>query len=195
MITKDATELDRQGMRLAFLTAGHSKCHRDQVGCAIYYRTGGTVTGRNGHPRRTADDGSCLRDELKVESGTHIETGFCTHAEQNALLFSDFSRLEGCRIYITRKPCGSCLKSLMQSGASDVYYVGSLGLEELNLIRRLDPASVFWSADEYTGPEITRWRSETHLAFALTAEEMGHVSLPGESGSVAKTANPNYNKK
>jgi dCMP deaminase len=44
------------------------------------------------------------------------------HAEQNALVLSDMSRMRGGTIYVTRKPCWTCQKLIMNSGLDRLVY-------------------------------------------------------------------------
>lgn len=176
---------------LCLSVAQRSKCHRRYVGCVIRYIDGGMVTGRNGHPRNTAEDDRCLRSEIGVASNTGVEMGFCTHAEENALLFCDFSRMKGSEVFISDHPCPKCLKALMQCGASAVYYYGSLEELSLLMIKRLKPKVEFWSIDSSMKPDLGMWvTSETQRAFVLTVDEEERIlESARRSAFAAKTAN------
>jgi dCMP deaminase len=106
-------------------------CRRRQHGAIIVKGNRIVATGYNGGP---SGRGSCLKgdcprgllsyDELKTMTSYDEGPGRCIaiHAEQNALLYSDRSKIEGGTIYVTGKPCPTCRRLIGGSGLSRLVY-------------------------------------------------------------------------
>ena len=77
------------------------------------------ATGYNGAPSGMADclELGCLRDELKIPSGTKHEICRGVHAEQNVIIQASLHgvSLEGSTIYCTHTPCILCAKMLVNA--------------------------------------------------------------------------------
>ena len=74
-------------------------------------------TGYNGAPSGAEDclELDCLRDELKIPSGTRHEICRAVHAEQNAIIHARGTSLAGSTIYGTHTPCILCAKMLVNA--------------------------------------------------------------------------------
>lgn len=85
-------------------------------------------TGYNGAPqgvRSCGDRGTCFRDEHHIPSGTQHERCYAVHAEQNALIFAakHGNSTQGSTLYVTARPCGVCLRLIVQAGVREVVYL------------------------------------------------------------------------
>lgn len=131
---------DRYFLNIADAVAKKSKCLKRQVGCVIIDRYNRICsTGFNGRPRNCEEVKICKRQD--VESGTnfHIHCGE-VHSEQNALIFSNFSEIQGGSIYITCAPCEQCALLIMQSGINNVVFYNDKRKDGVKLIRSLKPS-------------------------------------------------------
>lgn len=106
-------------LAIAETVALRADCSRRQVGCVIVDANRRVVsTGYNGSPRGGPSCllGACPRATSGVSPGSSYDTGvgvcIALHAEQNALLYSDYSRITGGTAYITDKPCDGCTRLL-----------------------------------------------------------------------------------
>lgn len=103
---------------VAFAIAQRADCTRRQVGAVIVDHYDRIIsTGRNGSP---PGGPSCLRgecprglityEELPKDSSYDSGVGLCVavHAEANAIIFGDPSRMRGGTMYVTEKPCVGC---------------------------------------------------------------------------------------
>lgn len=120
---------DRRFMDMCKLVSSWSTCARAgrQVGSIIVKNKRIIATGYNGAPMgimSCTEKGHCVRDLLKIESGTRQEICFATHAEQNALIQA--ARLgiavDGATIYITHQPCAICTKLIINAGIKRIVY-------------------------------------------------------------------------
>src|SRR4051812_8832917 len=90
-------------------------CRRMKVGAGIFSKDHRVIsTGYNGSPAGESGclEGACPRgllsfDEVAPFSSYDSGPGKCTsiHAEQNALLYSDWTERQGGTMYTTYKPC------------------------------------------------------------------------------------------
>jgi len=107
---------DEYFMKLARLVATRSTCLRRRVG-AVY----------NGAPSGMAHclDIGCIRDQLKIPSGTRAEICRGIHAEQNAIIQCAVYGIptEGSTIYVTHQPCTVCTKILIGAGIKRIVYL------------------------------------------------------------------------
>ena len=119
-----------------------SNCPRRKFG-ALLLDPGRNVIlmdGYNGGPRGggTLCGGEvCLRDELKVESGTRMEIG-CHHAEMNVICNAAANgvRCRGAWLIVTGEPCLMCSKMIHHAGITRVLvveggYLGENGVQYL----------------------------------------------------------------
>lgn len=103
-------------MEMAFMASTRGTCPRLQVGCIIVKDNEVISMGYNGAPSKYPD---CL------EKGCMMEKGGCTrtvHAEANALLRADYSKLEGAHLYCTDYPCSHCARMIRNTGITQLYY-------------------------------------------------------------------------
>lgn len=75
--------------------------------------------GYNGFPNHCSDDDFPWD---KSESYLESKKPYVVHAELNAILNSTMN-LKGCTLYVTLFPCNECVKAIIQSGISKVYYL------------------------------------------------------------------------
>lgn len=114
-------------MQLAKLVATRSTCIRRQVGAVLVSNKRILATGYNGVPRglKHCLEIGCIRDELKIPSGTRAEICRAVHAEQNAIIqcaiYGGVSS-EDSTIYITHQPCSVCTKILINAGVKRIVY-------------------------------------------------------------------------
>ena len=110
-------------------TSTRSSCNRLHVGCLLVKDNRIISQGYNGflsgHPHKSV-----------VINDHEIAT---IHAEQNAII--DCAKrgvsCEGAIAYITHYPCIQCLKMMVQSGISKIYYINDYK-NEYKLIEELD---------------------------------------------------------
>lgn len=120
---------DKRFMDLALMVSSWSTCARvdRQVGSVIVKNNRVIATGYNGAPSGIMDcveRGYCIREKLKIESGTRAEICFSTHAEQNALVQAAKMGIavDGSTIYVTHRPCVICTKLLINAGIKRIVY-------------------------------------------------------------------------
>jgi dCMP deaminase len=107
---------DEYFLKVAAVVSERSTCLRHHVGAVAVKDKHILSTGYNGAPAGLKDCLSlgCLRDELKIPSGTRHEICRAVHAEQNAIIQAALHgvSLEGATIYATHTPCVLCAKML-----------------------------------------------------------------------------------
>lgn len=120
---------DVRFMEMAQLVATWSSCFRDgrQVGAVITKNKRILTTGYNGAPagvKSCVEKGECMRDKLKIQSGTRAELCYAVHAEQNAIIQAAKLgvSVEGATLYCTHQPCSICAKMIVNSGIARVMY-------------------------------------------------------------------------
>ena len=105
---------DEYFMTIAKQVATRSTCLRRRVGAVLVREKRILATGYNGAPRgmRHCAETGCLREKMKVPSGTRHEICRALHAEMNALLQAATHgvRVEGSDLYCTTQPCVLCAK-------------------------------------------------------------------------------------
>lgn len=94
------------------------------------------LLGYNGAPRgrKNCDElGSCIREDLKVPRGERYELCRSVHAEQNAIISVERSKMLGATMYLCGKshengafvensnPCSLCKRMIINSGIKDIY--------------------------------------------------------------------------
>lgn len=111
---------DTYFMKMALLVAERSTCRRHHVGAVIVRDRRILTTGYNGAAAGTKDclQLGCLRNELKIPSGTRHEICRAIHAEQNAIIQAGLhgTTTRGATIYCTHSPCILCAKMLVNAG-------------------------------------------------------------------------------
>ena len=112
-------------MNVADTVSKRSRCSRAQIGAVIVSKDQRiSSTGYNG-PAATLDvEGDCIdwcpRAQGVVPLDNLYDACPSIHAEANALLYVDRSRVEGGTIYITDVACLQCAKLVSNSGISRV---------------------------------------------------------------------------
>jgi len=129
---------DEYFMNIAREVSRRSTCTRRQIGAIIVSDVGEIKsTGYNGNPRGIphCDDIGCIRDKLKIPSGTRMETCTAVHAEQNALIQAG-TNARGGTVYSTIVPCPICARMILNAQIRRVVYSGDYsdvaGLDILN---------------------------------------------------------------
>jgi len=120
---------DHRFMEMARLIAGWSSCYRKgrSIGAVLVKDKRILTTGYNGAPagiKTCRDRGECLRDKLGIPSGTHAETCYAIHAEQNAIIQAAKLGIsvDGATLYCTHQPCSVCAKMIVNVGIRRVIY-------------------------------------------------------------------------
>lgn len=113
-------------MQLASLVATRSTCLRRNVGAVLVNNKRILATGYNGAPRgmKHCLEVGCIRDKMKIASGTRAELCRAVHAEQNTVIQCAIYGVssEGSTIYITHQPCTICTKMLINAGIKRIVY-------------------------------------------------------------------------
>ena len=115
-------------MGLAHQVATRSTCERRHVGAIAVTEDHRILgTGYNGAlPGAPHCDelGGCLRNRLNVPSGERQEICRAQHAEAN--ICNSAARygvcLDGATIYVTNRPCSTCVKAMVTSGIKKVVF-------------------------------------------------------------------------
>ena len=110
---------DEYFLKIASVVAERSTCLRHHVGAVAVKDKHILTTGYNGAAARLKDclELGCLRDEMKIQSGTRHEICRAIHAEQNVIIQAALHgvNLEGATIYCTHTPCILCAKMLVNA--------------------------------------------------------------------------------
>ena len=117
---------DEVWLNVAEDVAEHSRCTRRQVGAlAVGPDNRYVVPGYNGPPAGWPFDGPC--DTWCPRAGVTREEAcpgysdcHAVHAEENALLYADRTRIEGGTLYVTTAICSGCAKPIANSGVAAV---------------------------------------------------------------------------
>jgi dCMP deaminase len=113
-------------MELAKLVSTRSTCLRRAVGAVLVRGKRILSTGYNGAPpgMKHCLEIGCVRDKLKIPSGTRAEICRAIHAEQNAIIQCAAYGLssQNSTIYITHQPCTICTKILIGAGVERIVY-------------------------------------------------------------------------
>ena len=111
--------LDEYFLKIASVVAERATCHRHHMGAIAVRDKHILTTGYNGAPAGAKDclELGCLRDELKITSGTQQEICRAIHAEQNVIIQAGLHgvSLAGATVYCTHTPCVLCAKMLVNS--------------------------------------------------------------------------------
>ena len=110
---------DEYFLKIASVVAERSTCRRHHVGAVAVRNKHILATGYNGAPSGLKDclELGCLREEMKIPSGTRHEICRGIHAEQNVIIQASLHgvSLEGSTIYATHSPCRLCAKMLVNA--------------------------------------------------------------------------------
>ena len=112
-------DIDEYFLKLAMVVAERSTCLRHHIGAVAVRNKHILATGYNGAAAGLKDclELGCLRDELKIPSGTRHEICRAIHAEQNVIIQASLHgvSLEGSTVYCTHTPCVLCAKMLVNA--------------------------------------------------------------------------------
>lgn len=140
---------DTYFMRLCDLAASRSNCVKRKVGCVVTRDCSVIATGYNGTPRgvRNCSDGGCKRCcGGQSRRGEALDVCWCLHAEENALLEAGRDRITSgggkAILYCNTCPCIGCSKKIAQAGISEVVYLQSYGLMDVQSKALLEEAGV-----------------------------------------------------
>jgi dCMP deaminase len=116
---------DSVWMDVAETIARRSRCSRAQVGAVIVSSDQRiSATGYNGPAANFTESGDCANWCPRAQGNTPLDNTYdacpAIHAEANALLYVDRSRVEGGTIYVTGACCMQCAKLVSNSGISRV---------------------------------------------------------------------------
>lgn len=117
---------DEYFMSMAQLVSSRSTCIRRKVGAVIVKEKRVLSTGYNGSPKGTrhCEELGCIREQMKIPSGTRHELCRGVHAEQNAVVQAAYFgvSVNGASIYTTTFPCSMCAKILINAGIKEIIY-------------------------------------------------------------------------
>ncbi|MBQ3736256.1 MAG: cytidine/deoxycytidylate deaminase family protein [Candidatus Methanomethylophilaceae archaeon] len=117
---------DEYFMEMAQLVSTRSTCIRRHVGAVLVKDKRVLSTGYNGSPKGTehCEVLGCIREQMKVPSGTRHELCRGVHAEQNAIIQAAYFgvSVKDSTIYTTTYPCSMCAKILINAGIKEVVY-------------------------------------------------------------------------
>ena len=112
-------DIDEYFLKIASVVAERSTCRRHHVGAVAVRDKHILATGYNGAAAGIKDclELGCLRDEMKIPSGTRHEICRGIHAEQNVIVQASLHgvSLDGSTIYCTHTPCILCAKMLVNA--------------------------------------------------------------------------------
>jgi dCMP deaminase len=113
-------------MDITELVAKRSTCLRRAVGAVIVKDKRILSTGYNGAPSgvRHCRETGCLRETLKVPSGSRHELCRGIHAEQNAIIQAAYHgvSVKGADLFCTNQPCSICAKMIINAGIVRIIY-------------------------------------------------------------------------
>jgi dCMP deaminase len=119
---------DQYFMEIAEVVAKRSTCVRRQIGAVIVKDRRILTTGYNGAPSGLAHclGNGCMRDELKIPSGTRAETCRALHSEMNAIIQAAQYGVstKDSTLYCTHQPCSVCARMLINAGITRVVFTG-----------------------------------------------------------------------
>lgn len=112
-------------LEVAVSMSKKSRCSRAQMGAVIVSADQRiAATGYNGPAATFPCEGECSEWCPRAQGTAPLDTFYdacpAIHAEANALLYVDRSRVEGGTIYITSPPCMQCAKLVSNSGVRRV---------------------------------------------------------------------------
>lgn len=120
-------DFDTYFLLIATTVALRADCSRRQVGAVIVDQDHRIIsTGYNGGPAKGPSclAGECPRAKSNVEPGSSYDTGagscIALHAEQNAVVYADYSKLKYATIYITDFPCEGCMRLIRGVGIAKI---------------------------------------------------------------------------
>lgn len=110
---------DEYFLKIAMLVSERSTCVRHHVGAVIVKDRQILTSGYNGAAAGQKDclEMGCLRNEMKIPSGTRHEICRAIHAEQNAIIQAGRhgAVTSDSTIYCTHSPCILCAKMIVNA--------------------------------------------------------------------------------
>jgi dCMP deaminase len=112
-------------MQVADAISQRSRCSRAQIGAVVVSKDQRiSSTGYNGPASLFPTEDECMSWCPRAQGLTTLDNTYDScpsiHAEANALLYVDRSRVEGGTIYITDAACYQCAKLISNSGITRV---------------------------------------------------------------------------
>jgi dCMP deaminase len=112
-------------MQVADAISQRSRCSRAQIGAVVVSKDQRiSSTGYNGPASLFPTEDECMAWCPRAQGLTTLDNTYDScpsiHAEANALLYVDRSRVEGGTIYITDAACYQCAKLISNSGITRV---------------------------------------------------------------------------
>ena len=111
--------IDEYFLKIASVVSERATCQRHHMGAVAAKDKHILATGYNGAPAGLPDclELGCLRNELKIPSGTRHEICRGIHAEQNVIIQASLHgvSIQGATIYCTHTPCILCAKMLVNA--------------------------------------------------------------------------------
>jgi len=124
--------LDELCSQVVRLVALRGTCLRHNVG-ALLFKDGNIISiGYSGackNVEHCSDSLNCIRDNHDIISGTQVEFCFSPHAELNAILNAAKIgiSIKDSILWVTHKPCLSCLKAAINADILKVRYLEDYG--------------------------------------------------------------------
>jgi dCMP deaminase len=116
MTIQKRLDIDEYFLKIASVVGERATCRRHHMGAIAVRDKHILTTGYNGAPAGAKDclELGCLRDELKIPSGTRTEICRAIHAEQNVIIQAGLHgvSLQGATVYCTHTPCVLCAKMM-----------------------------------------------------------------------------------
>ncbi len=121
---------------MAEVALERSTCIRRMWGAIIVKNDEIISTGYNGAPRgrkNCSEMHECIREKLNVPRGEKYELCRSVHAEQNAIISAERSKMLGSTLYLVGKnysdgkyvekssPCSLCKRMIINAGIKDIY--------------------------------------------------------------------------
>jgi dCMP deaminase len=112
-------------MGVAMLIGRRSRCSRAQIGAVIVSLNGRIAsTGYNGPAASWPESTDCIDWCKRARGETPLDKSYdgcpAIHAEMNALMYVDRSRVEGGTLYVNSSMCMNCAKAVSNSGLNKV---------------------------------------------------------------------------
>jgi dCMP deaminase len=131
-------DIDEYFLKIASVVAERATCQRHHVGAVAVRDKHILSTGYNGAAAGLHDclELGCLRDEMKIPSGTRHEICRGIHAEQNVIIQASLHGVSigGSTIYCTHTPCILCAKMLVNARIERFVSFGRYADDEFMLL-------------------------------------------------------------
>ncbi len=157
MTLQKRPDIDEYFLKIASVVAERSTCRRHHIGAVAVKNKHILTTGYNGAPAGAKDclELGCLRDQLKIPSGTRHEICRGIHAEQNVIIQAGLHgvSLEGSTVYCTHTPCVLCAKMLVNAKIARFVSFGKY--DDETFISLFKEAGIKVDMKEKPSPKIT----------------------------------------